>query len=1180
MRLPDQEGDRKELLKNKIHRILFSGGTYQIEVEDPRSKERFWPFLQLDESGEIQDAFCTCPEAEQEQSCPHLEAALLTVQGEQPLHQRYEDSFWNKLCLMAFKRHGDDVKAIKKKGEDLYAATAQGGELLFSLKLKSPQGKETFEEILFHRPLETEETSLKFSNLPSEELALWKRGTPSQAFQYELSYWSDFAKWMFLQEEFQRFYSISFHPDTKGLPKRVFLTFEDAIFEFYIAKVNWKELIPSLKQVNSPLKVHEFRDIELKKITYDSKQKELHLLSQGIEHKKREGGILVDEWEYFPQEGFFPANEPSYELYFDEKKGLHIVCYAFSKGDLEKESSECFEGWVYLKEKGFYPFKEMRFPEIHTVVPSEKVGDFISTHRLWLNEYEGFQLHLSNVEFRMSYTFDLDLLLFQSESARLDENGEILDFGDWLYMKGKGFYRKVLARGQKTLLTSKAVRAHEIPLFFQEHREELEQIKHFFSPSSPLEKAGLNLSIDEMGNILSEPSYFFRSAYKECSVHFFGPYTYVKGEGFCLIPPLARLPDPYRKKVQIPPSKEAAFIAQLPKLTPFILKIDRRLRRPHHLTLQIQSIEKTKDKKWNAELTYKSELGEATLEEIKEAMLMQKSYAKTEAGLLSLKDPRFNWLREAGQVKQNHLSLSTLQWIRLKVFENIEIKLEASEKGEKIKACLEEIDRFETEDCLSLRGLKSTLRPYQEIGVKWLWFLYSYGLSGLLCDDMGLGKTHQAMALMAAVKNGEEGRRPRFFIICPTSVLYHWEDLLTKFLPNLSLFIFYGAQRSLSGFQEHADLLLTSYGTLRSERKELSKIAFDVAIFDEVQIAKNGQSQTHHALSMIQAKTKIGLSGTPIENRLLELKALFDLVLPGYMPPHHQYRDQFIHPIEKFQDAEKRALLSRLIHPFMLRRKKREVLQDLPEKIEEIAYSFLSEEQKVLYDQTLKSSRDLLIHDLTTAQEELPYMHIFALLNRLKQICNHPCLINKDFENYKKYRSGKWELFVELLEEVRGSGQKVVVFSQYLEMLSLIERYLKEQNIQYATIRGSTVDRREQLEKFKKEPECIVFVASLKAAGTGVDLTAASVVIHYDRWWNPAKENQATDRVHRIGQNRGVQVFKMVNKESIEEQIHALIERKISLTEGVIGYDDKDQIKTLSREDLLDLLKNLSSPLN
>jgi SNF2 family DNA or RNA helicase len=441
---------------------------------------------------------------------------------------------------------------------------------------------------------------------------------------------------------------------------------------------------------------------------------------------------------------------------------------------------------------------------------------------------------------------------------------------------------------------------------------------------------------------------------------------------------------------------------------------------------------------------------------------------------------------------------------------------------------------------------------------------------------MGLGKTHQAMALLAAAKNAKGAKKKKFFVVCPTSVIYHWEDLLEKFLPGMNVVIFYGTQRTLKSFNSKADILLTSYGTLRSEKEELAKIEFDVAILDEIQIAKNAQSQTHKALSMLDAKTKIGLSGTPIENRLQELKALFDIVLPGYMPTPAQYRELFVNPIEKLHDQEKRMLLSRLIHPFILRRKKKEVLHDLPEKIEEIAYSSLSDEQQKLYKDTVERSRDALLSDVSNPDKDVPYMHVFALLNSLKQICNHPCMINKDLKNYSKYKSGKWDLFIELLEETRGSGQKLVVFSQYLDMMTLIENYLKDHKIRYATIRGSTIDRKKQLQTFKEDPECEVFVASLKAAGTGVDLTAASVVIHYDRWWNPAKENQATDRVHRIGQNRGVQVFKMVNRLTIEEHIHALIERKITLMEGIIGYDDQDQIKSLDREDLIRLLKSLA----
>ncbi|MCB1106929.1 MAG: DEAD/DEAH box helicase [Chlamydiia bacterium] len=1210
------QSEGEALIKGgQVKSIVFSGGTYQVEVHD--KEEEYWPFLQLGDEGEVKDAFCTCEEAEKKQSCPHLAAAFIKVDGEEPLHVRFEDSFWNKLCSMAFKRHGADPKKFKKKGEKEYTLTAEGGEVLFSVKIKTKKGEKLLNEFIFNRAVETEETSLKFSNLPPEELALWKRGTPTQGLQYELSFWSDLAKWMILAGEFNEVYSIDFSLSKHSLPKKVTISFKDLEFQFYIAEVNWKEIIPSLRLVKSPLPVHEFRDVRVQKMRYDPHSKELHISSEPLSEKRGKEGVKIDDWEYYPEAGFFPATTspllkkkvvpqkklgeflqqnfkavqrylegatisrdpitPKYDLQFNEKKELQISCYAFEKGDMQLENSALFSSWVYLDEKGFFPIKEMRFETIETLIPPEKIADFINQHRLWLNEHEGFQIHLSNVEFRLTYQFDLKTLTFESESGTFEGGDEILDFGDWLYMKGKGFYRKVRARGLGNISPDKAIKAREIPLFIHENQEELEQIKGFFSPVCPLEKGGLNISINEKGRIVVEPEYFYRPEYQGREVYFYGDYSYVPGEGFSEIPPPARLPDKYRKKVTIDESREPLFITvELTKLKPYIIKIDRRLKRPQNLTLKVNQIDKTSEKGWDVNLVYVSEFGEESLTTIKKAIEKHRSYAITEAGLLFFKDPRFNWLRDVAIIDDETLTLSTLQWIRLRTFENIEPTKEETEEGQKTRTLLEELDSFETVDTLSLEGLKSTLRPYQEVGVKWLWFLYSYGLSGLLCDDMGLGKTHQAMAILAAAKNTFSEARKKFFVVCPTSVIYHWEDLLAKFLPKMNVVVFYGTQRTLKSFNYKADILLTSYGTLRSEREELAQFEFDIAIFDEIQIAKNAQSQTHHALSILKAKTKIGLSGTPIENRLIELKALFDIVLPGYMPPPAQYRELFVNPIEKLHDQEKQYLLSRLIHPFVLRRKKSEVLDDLPEKIEEIAYSFLSEEQQKLYTNAVKKSRDALLQDISNPEKDVPYMHVFSLLNTLKQICNHPCLINKDLKNYKKYQSGKWDLFVELLEETRGSGQKLVVFSQYLDMLTIIEHYLKENKIGFAAIRGSTQDRKKQLQIFKEDPKCEVFVASLKAAGTGVDLTSASVVIHYDRWWNPAKENQATDRVHRIGQNRGVQVFKMVNKQTVEEHIHALIEKKVGLTEGVVGYDDQDQIKHLDRDDLITLLKSLS----
>jgi len=353
----------------------------------------------------------------------------------------------------------------------------------------------------------------------------------------------------------------------------------------------------------------------------------------------------------------------------------------------------------------------------------------------------------------------------------------------------------------------------------------------------------------------------------------------------------------------------------------------------------------------------------------------------------------------------------------------------------------------------------------------------------------------------------------------------------------------------------------------------LKNLFFEVAIFDEIQIAKNHASQTHKALSAVQARMRLGLSGTPIENRLRELKSLFDIILPSYLLSDVEFRDRFIHPIEKQNDEERKSQLGRLIKPFILRRKKQEVLTDLPEKIEQIEYCSLSAEQRELYSEVTDLMRATVYQTLKETSNPIPYMHVFAAFMKFKQICNHPALYLDDVQNFQDHVSGKWNLFTELIHEAVGSRQKVVVFSQYLNMIAIIELYLKKTGIGFASIKGSTRDRVKPLKKFREDPNCTVFVASLLAAGVGIDLTVASIVIHYDRWWNPAKENQATDRVHRIGQNRGVQVFKLVTKNTIEEHIHELIERKKGLFESIVGSED--QITYLNREELLEVFEKM-----
>jgi len=314
------------------------------------------------------------------------------------------------------------------------------------------------------------------------------------------------------------------------------------------------------------------------------------------------------------------------------------------------------------------------------------------------------------------------------------------------------------------------------------------------------------------------------------------------------------------------------------------------------------------------------------------------------------------------------------------------------------------------------------------------------------------------------------------------------------------------------------------------------------------------------------------MTGTPIENRLGELKALMDLTLPGYLGKDANFERRYVKPIENHEDEERRVQLSKLISPFTLRRKKDSVLNDLPPKIEDIRTCTLSEDQVKLYRDAISARGNELLKHLQQAEKTIPYIHIFALLNLLKQICNHPALVKGKINAYQDFQSGKWDLFRELLQESLDNGQKVVVYSQFLTMIDIMEQYLTEMNIDFVSLTGKTTDREKIIQRFNDDPACRVFVGSLKAGGVGIDLVAASVVIHYDRWWNAAKEDQATDRVHRIGQKRGVQVFKLVTEGTLEEKIAAIISKKRNLMDSVIEESDPAVMTSFTRDELIELL--------
>jgi superfamily II DNA or RNA helicase len=1233
---PFQKIGEKLFNEGKVKQIEFSGGTYQVQVSDDKQHQDVWSFLQLDNRNRLKDSFCSCDESEDVAACPHLAASFLYIfnNSKLPLHQRFEKSLWNKLCYLYGDRLKFKADLFNPSSKGIYAIYSVGGKQIFLVQGKTKPAMAHLKDLLFNRQPETEETSLKFSNLPQEEIILWKEGRPSAHLSYELSFWSDLAKWlMSLQDEGKK-YRIEFEYSPQDIPNYISIDFDDLYCKFYLSEANLPIIIPALTTVKAPLPVHNVSSQDITKITYD-KEKGCFLVDSKESAKKAKSlqempkGTRFGSWLYVPKKGFYPLDplgllssktinsdqvsrvlnenfpfvkdhlegavlhedpiKVSYTLDFDDAWNLHINSYIFTPGDLNLPGSRFFGEWAYLEDDGFYKLENLLFKQVETVIKSDEVGDFIQQNRTWLNQHEGFETHLASVEAQLTYKMDSEMgpLSFQrTVTSASKENGKAKDFGPWVYIAGQGFYAKVTTHIGLPLRPGIALNAEQIPMFIRVNREELKMVPHFFSEKCPVIHAGLDISIDANGQIFVSPQYDLLPEYNHKMIGFFDEFTYVQGEGFAELPAECRLPVDYRTPVNIDPNNQALFLNfMLKNLRPLVTHLDPRLESPKQLSLVAHNIARADldSKGWyTIKLGYQSDLGETTVSDLWGILKKKQRFCFSEAGLIDLEDKRFDWLRLLAKKRldrrSNTLTLSTIELIRLNAFDPIETLKDNESDYQHSIELLKELTEFQIPDEPDLQGLKSDLRPYQQIGLHWLWFLYHHGLSGLLCDDMGLGKTHQTMALLAAVTNYHkkrgEGVNRHFLIVCPTSVIYHWQDKLAEFLPELRVCTFYGSNRSIKEFREQYDILLTSYGVWRNEHELLSHIPFEVGVFDEIQIAKNHNSRIHAALSHVNSQMRLGLTGTPIENHLRELKSLFDLVLPTYMPGEKDFREYFVKPIEKDRDPERKTLLSRLIHPFVMRRKKEDVLTDLPEKIEEISHCGLSDEQARMYNQVVERSRKVVLEELAQKDEPIPYIHVFAILSYLKQICDHPACYLKEPEKSKEFQSGKWDLFVELLNEARESRQKVVVFSQYLNMLDIIQNHLNEAGIGYASIRGSTTDRGDQLKRFNEDPNCEVFVGSLQASGLGVELTAASVVIHYDRWWNAARENQATDRVHRIGQTRGVQVFKLVTKGTFEEKIDAMIARKGQLMEDVVGVDDHRLLKHFTRDEIIELLQN------
>lgn len=492
-------------------------------------------------------------------------------------------------------------------------------------------------------------------------------------------------------------------------------------------------------------------------------------------------------------------------------------------------------------------------------------------------------------------------------------------------------------------------------------------------------------------------------------------------------------------------------------------------------------------------------------------------------------------------------------------------------------------------------GLKAELRPYQHEGFAWLAFLRQYGLGACLADDMGLGKTVQFIAYLLHVKETtpkrDEKRLPSL-LICPTSVLGNWQKELERFAPSLRVMLHYGGKRSSSEefYQEayEADIVLTSYATATLDQELLRDMKWEAIGIDEAQNIKNADTKQSAAVRSFPARHRVALTGTPIENRLSELWSIYDFINPGYLGSLRAFNLRFIQAIEKDKNEERTADLQKLIKPFMLRRKKKDpaIQLDLPDKNEMKAYIHLTAEQGALYDQTVNS----LLERMQKLEGIERKGAILAALTQFKQLCDHPALLTKeplpklpgsggllDTEAVIN-RSAKLERLMTMVKELRDEGERCLIFTQYIGMGEMLQQVLQQElGEPVLYLNGSTPKRTRDrmIEQFQSqtlppEEQPNVMILSIKAGGVGLNLTAANHVFHFDRWWNPAVENQATDRAYRMGQTKDVQVYKFISLGTLEERIDEMLENKQQLSDQIIASSE-GWITELSTDELKDL---------
>ena len=494
--------------------------------------------------------------------------------------------------------------------------------------------------------------------------------------------------------------------------------------------------------------------------------------------------------------------------------------------------------------------------------------------------------------------------------------------------------------------------------------------------------------------------------------------------------------------------------------------------------------------------------------------------------------------------------------------------------------------------CPPLGELETVLRPYQKEGVAWLRFLRENGFGGILADEMGLGKTLQTLALLKVCSSRREeaqtrkpevrGQRsggeaqslvtsaPTTLVVCPTSLVFNWEAEARKFTPQLRVLALHGSDRHESFARiSGSDLVITSYALLRRDLERYREFEFDTVVLDEAQHIKNRQTQNAQAVKALRSRHRLVLTGTPLENSVLDLWSIFDFLMPGYLGTAKDFRERYELPIAREKNSEAQTRLARRLRPFLLRRLKRDVAKDLPPKIEQVAFCELAADQRQVYQQIMEASRREVFDAMAGQGAGRSRMVALNALLRLRQACCDLRLLKLENAAPSASTSGKLDLFSELMEEVLDGGHRVLVFSQFVSMLTLLRAALSAEGVEYCYLDGSTPDRAAVVAQFQNT-QIPVFLISLKAGGVGLNLSGADTVIHFDPWWNPAVEDQATDRAHRIGQTRLVTSYKLITRGTVEEKILLLQNRKRGVIQATLGGEEQF-VEALTWEEIQEL---------